>query len=490
MTLDIAILTEGDNRVGFGHVTRCLALYDAFEKCGHRPTLVIDGDSTVLSLIKNKRYVLFAWLANRQKTLRTIDNAAIIVIDSYAAELSFYKLLSQDSVHVYLDDFSGTEYPRGIVVNGNISARRVHYPDQKDMRYLLGHQYIILRRAFWKVAEKETKDTIDTILITFGGADVKNLTPQILRGLTCSYPEATKRVIIGPGFNNVREIQSAADDKTSLIVNPEDDTIKRAMLEADVAISAGGQTLNELARIGVPTVSIPVAPNQMRHVQAWSEVGFLDYVVWTENKRSLDTVIHDVDKLRDQTIREERSKIGISCVDGLGAQRVAQFCVASYIADYVNIRTALPKDVTGVYELFNDRDVRKNSLTSNSISLNHYIRWFAEKLRDRNSLFMVAELSGELIAQVRLDITNNIANTSLSVKSAYRRAGLEKLLLERALCILKTQRNEVDEIKAVIKAENVASIELFKRFGFRYKSTTTTNNQTVLEFFLHLKDSK
>ncbi|MGA3198917.1 MAG: bifunctional UDP-2,4-diacetamido-2,4,6-trideoxy-beta-L-altropyranose hydrolase/GNAT family N-acetyltransferase [Halobacteriota archaeon] len=490
MALDIAILTDGNDRVGFGHVTRCLALYDAFEVCGHRPTLVINGDSTVLGLIANKRHVLFAWLANTQKTLRIIDNAAIIVVDSYAPDLSFYKLLSEDSVHIYIDDGNRTEYPKGIVVNGNIASRRLHYPDQKDMTYLLGHQYIILRRAFWNVAAKETKSTIGTILITFGGCDVKNMTPKILRALASSYPEATKRVIVGPGFSNIREIQSAADDKTSLIINPKDTTIREAMQEADVAISAGGQTLNELARMGVPTVAVSVVPNQMSHVQAWNEVGFADCVVWTKDKRTLNSVIHNVDKLRDKNTREERSKIGASCVDGLGAQRVAQFCAASYIADYVNIRTALPKDVIGVYELSNDRDVRENSLNSDSISLGQHTRWFAEKLHDQNSLFMVADLSGELIAQVRLEITNNTANTSLSVKNMYRRFGLGRLLLERAVFNLKTEHNEVDEIKAVIKPENDASIRLFTRFGFKCKRTTTINNKTVLEFFYDLTTAR
>jgi len=49
--------------------------------------------------------------------------------------------------------------------------------------------------------------------------------------------------------------------------------MKRVMAASDMAISAAGQTLYELARIGVPTIATAVVKNQLNNVQGWEKWG-------------------------------------------------------------------------------------------------------------------------------------------------------------------------------------------------------------------------
>lgn len=45
--------------------------------------------------------------------------------------------------------------------------------------------------------------------------------------------------------------------------------MKTLMLESDVAISAGGQTLYELASVGLPTIAIQVVDNQSEDISGF-----------------------------------------------------------------------------------------------------------------------------------------------------------------------------------------------------------------------------
>ena len=61
------ILTEGGKDIGFGHLTRCISLYQAFEEREVVPEFIVNGDDTVLDLLKGKKYQIFNWLEERNK---------------------------------------------------------------------------------------------------------------------------------------------------------------------------------------------------------------------------------------------------------------------------------------------------------------------------------------------------------------------------------------------------------------------------------------
>ena len=101
------------------------------------------------------------------------------------------------------------------------------------------------------------------------------------------------------------------------------------MEEADLTISAAGQTLYELACVGCPTVAFSVAANQKTHLAMMEDTGVLvsagdadvDDVV-SKSGMSLSTLMADNDK------REAMSAAGQKLIDGKGAQRVARKIVS------------------------------------------------------------------------------------------------------------------------------------------------------------------
>ena len=100
------------------------------------------------------------------------------------------------------------------------------------------------------------------------------------------------------------------------------------MLESDLAISAGGQTLYELACAGCPTIAVWMAPNQDGQLQVFEESGFIRIAGHGEDDSVIDAIVDAVfSLLQDRQARRSMSAAGQRLIDGQGAIRVARTIV-------------------------------------------------------------------------------------------------------------------------------------------------------------------
>lgn len=322
--MKVFIITEGGKNIGFGHITRCLSLYQAFEENEIIPELILNSDGNIEHLLKGINYQKLNWIEKPDKLFELIKGADIAIIDSYLADSSFYIQISNlVKIPVYIDDNKRLDYPKGIVLNGNIHAEMLNYPNKSGITYLLDTRYTPLRKEFWEVPEKKVKEKIESIMVTFGGDDARNMTPKILRFLNDKYSNLIKNIIIGRAFQNIDDIKKCADKNTNLIYYPDAEKMKIIMLESDIAISAGGQTLYELARIGVPTIGICVAENQLGSIREWKKIGFLENAGLYNENNTIARVDRLLKHLENIKLREIKSKIGKKFVDGKGSFRIS-----------------------------------------------------------------------------------------------------------------------------------------------------------------------
>ena len=95
-----------------------------------------------------------------------------------------------------------------------------------------------------------------------------------------------------------------------------------------MAVSAGGQTLYELACVGCPTVAIRLASNQDGQLEVFAKTGFVRAVGRAEDEHVViamgDTVLS---LLGDSKARAVMATAGQRLVDGQGAMRVAKTIV-------------------------------------------------------------------------------------------------------------------------------------------------------------------
>jgi len=316
------IFTEGGENIGFGHIARCISFSQAFSEKDMETDFIVNSDESVVDLLEGKKYKLCNWIRDKENLTKLISKEDIIIIDSYIANKLFYEELSLIAGSlVCLDDDNRLEYPDSIVLNGAMGAEKIKYKN-KRASYLLGVDYFPMRNNFWDVEEKKISDRVENIMITFGGDDKRSMTGAIMKMLTKNFAELHKKVIIGKSFKDSETIKVLKDMNTELIYHPTVDKMKEVMINSDVAISACGQTLYELARIGLPTIGICIAENQSQNIKGWKDVGFLEYIGWYNDKDLENNLKEAVLKLESKEEREKRSRIGKNYVDGQGARRV------------------------------------------------------------------------------------------------------------------------------------------------------------------------
>jgi UDP-2,4-diacetamido-2,4,6-trideoxy-beta-L-altropyranose hydrolase len=332
--MELLILTEGGENIGFGHVTRCLSLCQAFEAKGREAAFFVNGDDSIKEILKDRNYDVFDWLHAETKILQLIKETGVVIVDSYfAGEHVYKKISSVAKAAVYLDDTQRIGYPPGIVVNWSICAPRMDYPRRDGVSYLLGPRYVSLRNAFWDVEEKEIKKDLESVMVTFGGDDSKNITPKVLNFLAGDYPRLRKNVVVGSAFKNLREIEAASDDNTRFIHSPGAEGMKQVMRESDIAVTSGGQTLYELARVGVPAVAVAVADNQRGNVNGWAETGFVENAGSWKDDHLMENLAARFRCFTDYNRRVRAAEAGRRLVPGNGADRIIDF-VGNRIINY------------------------------------------------------------------------------------------------------------------------------------------------------------
>jgi len=303
--MKILILTEGGRAIGFGHITRCIALCEALEEKSVYPQLIVNGDVSVLNLLRRKNFYRFDWIMEKEKLFKILANSNFIIIDSYLAEKPLFDRISEitDGRVLIIDDCNRINYPKSIVVNPSIYGDKLNYSRKNNIVYLLGKDYTILRKEFWNVPEKKINKKIKNILITFGGINNYDLLKKIVNFLKVKF-----------NFNFY-----IVDPRKSRLTAKE---MLNLMLKSDVCISGGGQTTYELARVGVPTIGVCFAENQRLNLESWHNKGFIEYVEWYNEKNLLKKMFLAIRNLADYKDRIKKSKIGKNCIDGNGVERI------------------------------------------------------------------------------------------------------------------------------------------------------------------------
>lgn len=320
----IAIRVDGSTEIGFGHLIRMMALAQEFTKLG----------AEVIFLSRNPENVEgYQVLSLNEPTTAEEDllvedmlaetQAKMLIIDSYDYTQERLDRVGQlDLISVYVDDLNRHPFNTDFVVNGNLYAPRLHYRGRA--RFLLGTEYLLIREEFARVSLRSLKPNVEQVLITFGAADMENVTPRILGALKNykQFKELRWHVVIGPVFQNTAEIEELATDCPNIHLHYNPD-MRSLMDLCDISISAAGSTVYELAACGVPPLLVIVAGNQVHLALEAQQQGLAFNLGWhheldtTRLYSAMDNLIYN------RAVRERVSRRGQELVDGQGAQRVA-----------------------------------------------------------------------------------------------------------------------------------------------------------------------
>ena len=323
--------------IGLGHLQRSLSLATALQTSDVESLFLGPDDSGTVERIGQFGYAFKPlpksqpWsLDDARGTQDVADNeeCSTIIVDSHQVGAEYLSHLRDAGLFVALrDDLAGFPFPCQLVINGNADAKKLGYfSSSGDTVFLLGTDYMVLGQEYWDWPSLTNDRPVENVLVTVGGTDDFNLMPQIIETLDRLPGCFSLTAIVGPFFENVGAVEQAASRmsrKIKLYHNPPN--LHDAIVEADLAVSAAGQTLYELACAGCPTVAFSVASNQQSQMENLAEAGFLRMAGCATNDDVIGGVGETVRSLlKGADARSVMASAGRRLVDGQGALRVVQ----------------------------------------------------------------------------------------------------------------------------------------------------------------------
>lgn len=327
---------------GLGHLQRCLALADALKARALQAVFVGPRLGDVRDIIEERGHGfgpvdLAESEAGTGRDASAVIRAAreyqcrMVVVDSYDIDNGYLQALRTAGLFVVvLDDFALHPFAAHIVVNGGAAARALSYSSSSgDTRFLLGPQYALLSSVFEKTDKRIISPSVHRILLSVGGSDPHRALPRMLQILDAVQMPFVIAVVVGPFVDGLGGLAGEQyRHEVDFVRAPQD--LQDLMLNADLAISAGGQTLYELAATGTPTVAVEVFDNQavnIRHLAAKGVVREGGCITDGDFDQRLPATVTEV--IGDKAARAQLSSAGQLLIDGCGAGRVADEIIRS-----------------------------------------------------------------------------------------------------------------------------------------------------------------
>ena len=213
-----------------------------------------------------------------------------------------------------IDDYERINYPKGTIVNFAPDSKELFFKNRnKDSEYLLGLDYIPIRKEFFKYKNirKDKK-----LFIMLGGSDTANLSLNIIEALK---DIDIKKVIVSN--NEITSSKLSKYDNVKVLFQSNDDELIKEMAASSYAISTASMSLYELSFLQIPTIIIAVSQNQITGVSQMLKnklaISFVDIMKlnWEKN------ISFQLKNLM------EYKQIVDNQIDGLGVKRIYEYII-------------------------------------------------------------------------------------------------------------------------------------------------------------------
>jgi spore coat polysaccharide biosynthesis predicted glycosyltransferase SpsG len=331
----VLLAADGGATIGLGHLGRVLALAAALEAEGAWAGVATPAAGPFRARVdahSRTAVTIDGWPAWDPVALDRLLAAAVaaradtLILDTYRAEAAgLERLRAAGLTLVAIDDLAAGPSPCHLVIDPSPAAtdvpRRSTYG---DTRFLLGPAYAPLRPEFAARARRAPRESVERVVLTLGGGEVPGLGEPLLEALAAAPGDFVVDAVVGPFADPARLAAAGARCRRSVRIHHDPPDLPGLFLEADLAVSAAGQTLFELAWAGCPAVAIIVADNQRTNLEGFAARGTVrapsapdapDFAArLAETLREL---------LGDAPARHAMGAAGQRLVDGCGARRAA-----------------------------------------------------------------------------------------------------------------------------------------------------------------------
>ncbi len=355
LDMNVLIRVDASAKIGTGHIMRCLTLAQALRQagsytrfiCRHIPEALAEmlqsmgHDVVRLEATDNVLQVSDLqhsdWLGVSQNfdalETKKLTSDLIwdwIIVDHYALDCHWESAVKADRTKIFvIDDLADRRHDCDIFFNQNIvECAEFLYADKlpSGITRLIGPEYSLLRDEFLSVREHALvrKAPIRNILVFFGGFDASNATGKTLAALSLIGDISLNVVVVvGAQHPCLSAIQDTCTEQ-GYTCHVQTSEMAKLMAQADLSIGAGGSASWERCSLGLPSLIISVAENQVPIARAVDEAGL---AVYLGKDSAIDGagIVRAVRELAADPQRlEQMSARCFALADGHGKRRVVE----------------------------------------------------------------------------------------------------------------------------------------------------------------------
>jgi UDP-2,4-diacetamido-2,4,6-trideoxy-beta-L-altropyranose hydrolase len=254
------------------------------------------------------------------------------VVDHYGLDSVWERELAGRCTGIFaIDDLASRQHACNLLLDQNYyrdMQQRYGGLVPQDCRLFLGPEYVLFRPEFAaaKAALRPRDGRVRTILVTFGSNDPDGETIKALSALrTLELADVATDVVVGGSNPRRHEVRALCRDMPHCRYHEQVDYMARLILKADLCLGAGGATNWERCALGLPTLTIVTAPNQLRTTVDTAAKGALIFLGRSENVQRDDIACAVESVMADPTRMRELSARAMDLVPAVdGASRIAR----------------------------------------------------------------------------------------------------------------------------------------------------------------------
>lgn len=324
--------------MGTGHFVESVNLLKRARGKGFK-CILWTTDTTPVSIINNLPIECNFYNSNKLKD--EINSIKKSCIESHSKVIVFnlrnitndvLSLFDFDDIkHICIDELGNKRLDCDAIINPLISKKRHKYlSNNKRWNLYTGPGYLSISPKIQNAPRSKNYNNteIKTVSVSMGGVDRSGTTLKLIDALADWRPEVSKRIIVGAAFMHLKEarrkIDKLKDKNYEMFQNV--NNIGSIFSESDVVFTAGGNTLYELACMGIPAIVLYEDEHEMENGVEFEKLGF-GVCVGSGMEASNEDILNALSQFNECHFRYSHSIRGRELVDGEGVNRVLNIII-------------------------------------------------------------------------------------------------------------------------------------------------------------------
>jgi len=331
MTPRVLFIVNAGPDVGGGHVMRSLTLAAALTERGAQCQFLADA---------NVEAILTAFAPDLPRRAVTslapealVEAAAglafeAVVFDHYGLARPEHQAIADGRPAVVIDDLADRRLGGSLVLDSGPGRTDADYRGLTEgARLMLGPRYAPVRPAFAALRNEalaRRAEPLRRVLVSMGLTDVGGITSQVVERVRRRFGDTELDVVVGAAAPSRKGLTRIAAHDPRLTLHVDTPHMAELATAADLAIGAAGSAMWERCVLGLPSVVVTLADNQLAAAASLAKAGAVLAV--DGRAASFET---DFDRALtrlfvDDTLRRGLAEKSAELCDGQGATRVAE----------------------------------------------------------------------------------------------------------------------------------------------------------------------